>query len=151
MEPWVGQDGSGEQGLFQLAESLHCGIIFFHPGNRFLPFPLSVLNQRGCNGGIPRNEAPIIPTLAQEGPQCLDVFRDRPLSDNSGVICRDLDAPSAHFMPQILDVVPEKLCFCRGDLQARSPEGSQDFPEDTEVLPWVLRMDRSIVQVTQNF
>ena len=87
-----------------------------------------VLDKRRGDGGVIRDEAPVIPALSQEGSESLQSVRDWPILDDGRVVRGDADPLGADFMSEIFDVVSEQLGLPRGDLKTGSTESCQDLP-----------------------
>ena len=110
-----------------------------------------VLNQRGGEGGVVRNEPAVIPTLPKERSQGLDSAGDRPVLNDGGVFRRNADTLSADLMSQVLDMILEQLGFLWGDLKSSRIEGCQYLPEDPQMAPRIRGVNGGVIQVAEDF
>ena len=100
-------------------------------------------------GGIGGDVAAVVPHLAQEYPDFLPILRGRPPLDNLDVVWHGGDTCPSDDMPQVLDLVLEKLAFGWLQLQSRPGGGLEDPVQGGKVRLQVGGVDETIVQEGQ--
>ena len=82
MELGVSQDRRGHQLLLLDPEGFACCSVLVEVRDSPVMILFGVLDQWGRDGGIIRDEPPVVPTFSQEHPQGLEGVWDGPLLDD---------------------------------------------------------------------